>query len=109
MESLLLLFCSCALGLGCFVLVLSGVSWMLSKRKKPKSVRKSRRKRKFHVGCWLFLMILTLNGCAKTTCVPIEVPTCPPMLRDATYRAMQADERRDYRVAVELCHAYRVD
>jgi hypothetical protein len=25
------------------------------------------------------------------------------MLREATYRAMQADERRDYRIAVERC------
>lgn len=51
----------------------------------------------------LYLMAITLTGCCKTGVVRIEVPTCPPMLRDATYRVMQADERRDYRIAVQRC------
>ena len=54
-------------------------------------------------------MAITLTGCCKTGAVRIEVPTCPPMLRDATYRAMQADERRDYRIAVQRCRINGVD
>ena len=50
-------------------------------------------------------MAIILTGCCKTGVVRIELPTCPPMLRDATYRAMQADERRDYRIAVQRCQA----
>lgn len=50
-------------------------------------------------------MILSLNGCCRITAELIEVPSCPPMLREATYRAMQADERRDYRIAIEKCKA----
>ena len=61
--------------------------------------------RKLCGGLCLCLMAITLTGCCKTGAVRIEVPTCPPMLRDATYRAMQADERRDYRIAVQRCQA----
>jgi hypothetical protein len=31
---------------------------------------------------------------------------CPPMLREATYKAMQADEIADYRIAVEKCRVF---
>lgn len=48
------------------------------------------------------LAAITLTGCASTGCVPNK-PTCPPMLREATYRAMQPDELADYRIAVEQC------
>lgn len=51
----------------------------------------------------LFLTVTICSGCAKTGCAPIEYPSCPPMLREATYKAMQADERRDYRIAIEKC------
>lgn len=33
-------------------------------------------------------------------------PVCPPMLREATYKAMQADEVADYRIAVEKCRVF---
>lgn len=58
-------------------------------------------KKAITIPCILFL----LSGCAKTGNAPIEYPSCPPMLREATYRAMQADERRDYRIAIESCRA----
>lgn len=45
---------------------------------------------------------ITLSGCANTGNVQIK-HTCPPMLREATYQAMQADELADYRIAVEQC------
>lgn len=53
---------------------------------------------------WLCLcLILTIcTGCSQTIYVPTN--TCPPMLRKATYTAMQADERRDYRIAIEQCN-----
>ena len=51
----------------------------------------------------LFLMTQTLLGCCPNINAPIEYPSCPPMLREATYKAMQADERRDYRIAIEKC------
>ena len=53
----------------------------------------------------LISLALVLSGCSTHTCVPIEYPSCPPMLREKTYKAMQADERRDYRIAVERCQA----
>lgn len=49
------------------------------------------------------ILIVFLNGCCKTTVEQIEVPTCPPLLREATYKAMQTDERRDYMIAVKFC------
>ena len=51
----------------------------------------------------LFLTAIICSGCSTRTCAPIEYPSCPPMLREATYKAMQADERRDYRIAIEKC------
>lgn len=48
------------------------------------------------------ILLITLTGCASTGNVQIK-PTCPPMLREATYQAMQADELADYRIAVEQC------
>lgn len=47
--------------------------------------------------------MLICSGCSKHIAAAIEYPSCPPMLREATYRAMQADERRDYRIAIEEC------
>lgn len=58
-------------------------------------------------GLWAFLMTTITAGCATTGYAPIN--TCPPMLRESTYKAMQADERRDYRIAVELCQGVRDD
>jgi hypothetical protein len=46
-----------------------------------------------------------LTGCVNTTDVQIK-PVCPPMLREATYKAMQADEVADYRIAVEKCRVF---
>ena len=51
----------------------------------------------------LFLTMITLSSCCQNGNAPIEYPSCPPMLREATYKAMQADERRDYRIAIEKC------
>lgn len=48
------------------------------------------------------ILLITLSGCASTGNVQIK-HTCPPMLREATYQAMQADELADYRIAVEQC------
>lgn len=48
------------------------------------------------------ILLITLTGCASTGNVQIK-HTCPPMLREATYQAMQADELADYRIAVEQC------
>ena len=50
----------------------------------------------------VLLLLITLTGCASTGSVQIK-HTCPPMLREATYQAMQADELADYRIAVEQC------
>jgi hypothetical protein len=49
--------------------------------------------------------LLILPSCAKPTSVQIK-PVCPPMLREATYKAMQADEIADYRIAVEKCRVF---
>lgn len=48
------------------------------------------------------ILLITLTGCASTGNVQIK-HSCPPMLREATYQAMQADELADYRIAVEQC------
>ena len=53
----------------------------------------------------LILTLITCVGCARTTSVQIK-PVCPPMLREATYKAMQADEIADYRIAVEKCRVF---
>ena len=51
---------------------------------------------------WVLVILATCNGCATTGSVQIRT-VCPPMLREATYKAMQADEVADYRIAVEKC------
>lgn len=56
-------------------------------------------------GFCLILTLITCVGCVKTTSVQIK-PACPPMLREATYKAMQADEIADYRIAVEKCRVF---
>lgn len=48
------------------------------------------------------LAVSILTGCCSTGNVAIK-HDCPPMLRAATYQAMQADELADYRIAVEKC------
>lgn len=55
-------------------------------------------------GFWVLIVLVTANGCTTTGPVQIK-PTCPPMLRTATYNAMQTDELADYRIAVEQCKA----
>jgi hypothetical protein len=54
---------------------------------------------------WVLLIVPILTGCVNTTDVQIK-PVCPPMLREATYKAMQADEIADYRIAVEKCRVF---
>lgn len=51
------------------------------------------------------IIIICLTGCCQNTSVQIK-PVCPPMLREATYKAMQADEVADYRIAVEKCRVF---
>lgn len=51
---------------------------------------------------YLLLIVLTLPSCCPNSSVQIRTE-CPPMLREATYKAMQADEVADYRIAVEKC------
>lgn len=47
--------------------------------------------------------MIILTGCSLIGNEPIEKISCPPMLREKTYKAMQADELADYRIAVEKC------
>jgi H+/Cl- antiporter ClcA len=54
---------------------------------------------------WVLVIVPILTGCASSTSVQIK-PVCPPMLREATYKAMQADEIADYRIAVEKCRVF---
>lgn len=54
---------------------------------------------------WALAILLILPSCVNTTSVQIK-PVCPPMLREATYKAMQADEVADYRIAVEKCRVF---
>lgn len=53
----------------------------------------------------VLLVPIILTGCASTGSVQIRYE-CPPMLREATYKAMQADEVADYRIAVEKCRVF---
>ena len=54
---------------------------------------------------WVLVIASILSGCATTGNVQIRT-VCPPMLREATYEAMQADEVADYRIAVEKCRVF---
>lgn len=54
---------------------------------------------------WVLVIVPILTGCCQNTSVQIK-PVCPPMLREATYKAMQADEVADYRIAVEKCRVF---
>lgn len=54
---------------------------------------------------WVILIATTCGGCCQNSGVQIK-PVCPPMLREATYKAMQADEIADYRIAVEKCRVF---
>ena len=53
----------------------------------------------------LILIATTCVGCCPSSNVQIRTE-CPPMLREATYKAMQADEIADYRIAVEKCRVF---
>lgn len=53
----------------------------------------------------LLVIVSTLPSCCPNTSVQIR-SECPPMLREATYKAMQADEIADYRIAVEKCRVF---
>jgi hypothetical protein len=53
----------------------------------------------------LLLIPTILCSCCPVTSVQIKTE-CPPMLREATYKAMQADEIADYRIAVEKCRVF---
>lgn len=55
--------------------------------------------------CLVVVIPIILTGCASTGSVQIK-HECPPMLREATYSAMQADEVADYRIAVEKCRVF---
>ena len=55
---------------------------------------------------WVLLIVPILTGCYQSSAVQIK-PVCPPMLREATYKAMQADEVADYRIAVEKCRVFQ--
>ena len=55
---------------------------------------------------WVLVILLTLPSCCPSTSVQIRT-VCPPMLREATYKAMQADEVADYRIAVEKCRVFQ--
>ena len=54
---------------------------------------------------WVLVILAICNGCTTTGSVQIRT-VCPPMLREATYKAMQADEVADYRIAVEKCRVF---
>jgi hypothetical protein len=54
----------------------------------------------------VLLIAQILTGCCQSSAVQIRT-VCPPMLREATYKAMQADEVADYRIAVEKCRVFQ--
>ena len=92
------------------VVVISLIGWgcliveKIQQKRQIKRLQPSEQlKRKLKHGLWGLLMLTILTGCCANTGVRIEIPSCPPLLREATYKAMQADERRDYRIAVEKC------
>lgn len=102
MQSLFYLFC-----VVCVCIWLIGWGFLIAERTMQKSMLKFNiwfRKitKKFKNGFSVLIVLTTCVGCAKTTAVQIKY-TCPPMLRTATYNAMQADELADYRIAVEQC------
>ena len=53
----------------------------------------------------LLVTLIICSGCCPNTGVQTKIE-CPPMLREATYKAMQADEVADYRIAVEKCRVF---
>lgn len=53
----------------------------------------------------LLATLIICSGCCPSSNVQIRTE-CPPMLREATYKAMQADEVADYRIAVEKCRVF---
>ena len=101
-QSLFWLVCSAAVGLWLFGWVCLFAEKIMQKQQSKfskwfKSLIESYEKR-----YWVLVIVPILTGCCQHTAVQIK-PTCPPMLREATYKAMQADEIADYRIAVEKC------
>lgn len=102
MQSLFYLFC-----VVCVCVWFIGWGVLIAERITQKNISKFNRwyskiTKKFGNGFCLLIVMLICNGC--TTTGPVEIRhTCPPMLRAATYNAMQADELADYRIAVEQC------
>lgn len=102
MRALFYLFCVVVV---CIWLI--GWGFLIAERITQNSVSKFSRwwketTKKFGSAFSVLIATLIVSGC--TTIGPVGIkPTCPPMLRDATYNAMQADELADYRIAVEQC------
>ena len=102
MQSLFYLFCAV-----CVVIWLIGWVVLIAEQKTQKYASKINNwisKMSSRYGKWFCLLIVmsTVSGCTTTGNVEIR-RVCPPMLRAATYNAMQADELADYRIAVEQC------
>lgn len=102
MSALFYLFC-----VVCVCIWLIGWGFLIAERITQKNISKFNRwlqnvTNRFKKGFWVLIVLTTCVGCVKTTDVQIK-HTCPPMLRTATYNAMQTDELADYRIAVEQC------
>lgn len=102
MQSLFYLFCVVVV-----VIWLIGWGFLIAERIMQKNISKISRwlqnvTNRFKNGFWVLIATLIVSGCTTIGDVQIK-PTCPPMLRTATYNAMQADELADYRIAVEQC------
>lgn len=102
MQSLFYLFCVVVV---CVWLI--GWGFPIAERTMQKNILKFNRwfkkmTKKLRSGFSVLIATLIVSGC--TTTGPVEIRyACPPMLRTATYNAMQADELADYRIAVEQC------
>lgn len=101
-QSLFLLFCAVV-----FALWLIGWGILIAEKMSQRKQRKFSKWFKSLIetleGKYLVLLIpIILTGCVSSGSVQTRIE-CPPMLREATYRAMQADEVADYRIAVEKC------
>lgn len=102
MQSLFYLFC---VVVGCVWLIGWGV--LIAERITQKNISKFSKWLKkltsqYEKGFSALIVMLIVSGCCPNGNVQIK-HTCPPMLRTATYNAMQADELADYRIAVEQC------
>lgn len=102
MQLLFFVFCAVCVCIWCIGWVCLIAEWMQQKNTRKFSKWLRNVTSQFRKGCWVLIATLILNGCATIGNAPIK-QTCPPMLRTATYNAMQADELADYRIAVEQC------